>query len=196
MSLFAEGRYKTIDYREVSRDSDQVRWAVGAEIQFRKRLTGTIRFGIEDKEFDVGDSNDDYSDNVWDASLTWHPKQNTMLKFETAKLLSEVEEIGEIQDNVFVEQKHIGIDWIQEWTPKLTTQLTARLHNDDFQGIRREDEQEVGREDEMTWFRFRLNYLVKPNLTIGLDGIRESRKFNSSVDADRSTITFRAHYSF
>jgi len=187
-SIFTEGRYKTVDYKEVSRDSDQLRLVAGSEVRFRKRLAGTIRFGFEDKKFNDLEGYHDYDDTVWDVSLDWQPAQNTTLKLESAKALAEVEEIGDTNSGVFVVKKHLGVDWKQAWTSKFTTSVTLRKYDDALQGI--------DRNDEMTWIRFRASYNAMPKLKIGFDGVHESRKFNSAPDADRSTITLRAEYSF
>ncbi len=191
IAIFAEGRYKSFDYKEQLRDSNQTRIVIGSEIRLRKRISGVIRFGYETKDYDQLDgisSRADYKDSVWDVSLTWRPGPNTSIEIESAKDLIEVEQNGIALSGIYAIRKNLEIDWKQAWTSRLSTFATFRFYLDDVQGTERED--------ELRWFHVGATYKAMRKLNISIDAAHESRKFRTWPNADRSMITLKAEFTF
>jgi hypothetical protein len=191
LSVFAEGRYKSFDYKEQIRDSSQTRIVVGSELRLRKRVSATVRIGYENKDYDrlsSLQSRADYGDAVWDFSIHWRPRPNTTIEIETVKDLIEVEQTGLSLSGVYAVRKNMGIDWTQAWSSRLSSLVTIRFYLDDVQGTERED--------ELRWFRMGATYAVMQKLHVSVDAAHESRKFRLWPDADRSMITLKAEYRF
>lgn len=138
MSVLVELRHQDISYLNnpstSSADSTQTRYAIGAEWLATRKTAGSVRIGIQDKDFDdLG--NDDFQGLSWDAIVEWAPAPRTEMIFETSADITESEGFG-----VSREGKDYKITWKQRWSPRINSTASTQYSTTDYQQDTREDD--------------------------------------------------------
>lgn len=138
MSFLVELRHQDIAYVQSSGsdalDSTQTRYALGAEWLATRKTAGSVRVGVQEKDFDELTGSD--IENIsWEAIVEWTPRPRSELVFETTSDTSESDGFGTSRDST-----DYKITWKQKWNPRLASATSVQYGTTDFQNQIRSDE--------------------------------------------------------
>lgn len=137
LSYLTEVRHLNISYinnlNNNTLDSTQTRLALGAEWLATRRTAGSLRFGLQDKQYD-NPANQDTRRISWEAVVEWSPKPRTEIVFETIRDTEESDGFGAARDRT-----DYKITWDQRWTPRVSIRTSFQHGITDFQESIRED---------------------------------------------------------
>src|SRR5690606_22525292 len=133
-------------------DSEERRYLAGVSYEPTAATMGTFKFGRLEKRFDFDGQK--HSDNVWEANLTWAPREYSTLDFTAARTTNEATGLGR-----FIYSDIYTANWRHTWSSFLSSAVTLRFQEDDYQ--------EFGRKDDITAVGFRVDYRVRRWLSFG-----------------------------
>lgn len=180
-SYLFELRHQDISYVNAlegnNLDSTQTRYAIGTEWLATRQTAGSIRVGIQDKNYNNQPSAD--TRNIsWEAIVEWAPKPRTQMVFETVQDIEESDGFGTARDRT-----DFKITWKQKWTPRMDSQTSVQYGITGF-------EQET-REDELSLFNAELNYSLTSSTLASLKLTYIDNSSNvAEFGFDRSQIQF------
>lgn len=179
MSFLVELRHQDIKYVNASSgdslDSTQTRYAVGAEWLATRKTAGSVRVGLQEKNFD-SNTNADQSNISWEAVVEWTPRPRTEIILETLSDTEESDGFGTARDRT-----DYKITWKQKWSPRISSGTSLQYGNTDFK--------EQTRTDELSLVNAELTYSINPaaNASIKLTYIDNSSNV-TEFNFDRSQI--------
>lgn len=178
--FLAEARLTDIKYRElnIAGDSEERRYFGGISWEPTALTSGTFKVGRFEKRFDSGLPS--YSDTAWEASVTWAPRTYSKVDFFTSRTAYESTGLGS-----FIVSDIYGGSWAHAWNSRLSTTLSARFQDDDYQGF--------DRTDETTVLGFRVDYRFRRWLTVGAEYVHTRRDSNRpTFDYDKNLYLITA----
>ena len=172
-SLLLDTRFSEIDYANdrallPSLDSKEFRYLVGITWDTTAKITGTLKAGYVEKNFDDS-ARGDFSDPSWEADLRWSPRTYSHFDFRTARYPSESNGGGNFIDNTVY-----SITWEHAWSDRTNSRIGARQLDQEYRGSF------VNRNQELTQFDFSVSYQMRRWLTWKA-GI-EINSRNSNID--------------
>jgi hypothetical protein len=148
LSYLTELRYMDISYVNAldnnSLDSAQTRLALGAEWLATRKTAGSLRFGLQEKQYN-NPGIKDTSRISWEAVVEWAPRPRTEIVLESIQDTEESDGFGAARDRT-----DYKITWSQKWTPRIDTSASLQYGTTDFQ--------ESVREDQLNLFDTELTY--------------------------------------
>ncbi len=124
------------------RDSEEIRYMVGAEWRASAKTTGIVRVGVVDKQFDdpVGRSSD-YKEPTWDAVVNWTPgnRDRVLLSYSRAPREALVWESEELLDD-YIEVEDVKAAWFHEFGQSWRTHLDGYVGEDTWEPSGRKDD--------------------------------------------------------
>ncbi|RTE65216.1 hypothetical protein EH243_13310 [Amphritea opalescens] len=185
-SLLFEARNKDIDYDvdpASSLDSSTWTYLVGATWEGTAKTTGTIKFGLSEKDFDSS-SRDDETYSSWEASVRWEPLTYSKVDISTSRSSAESTGTGN-----FIDTQNYNINWNHAWNSIVSTDLGLGFTNEVYEGSA------SGREDDTTSFSAGMNYDMRRWLTFGLNytySDQDSNLANTDYDKNLVMLTLNA----
>ncbi|NJM32107.1 MAG: outer membrane beta-barrel protein [Limnobacter sp.] len=166
-------------------DSNDIRYAVGAQWEATAKTTGRASLGTQERDYDVQDialGRTDSSETFWDVGVTWQP---TVIDSIDLNLNSD------IADDFFNSGERLtrsyGIGWERQWVERFSTTVAYRLRKEDYQGYT------VGgttapRDDENNAYYLRSSYQMRRWLNLGAEVSYEDN--NSSLSGSTALTNF------
>jgi len=179
MSFLVELRHQDIEYVSStdtdSLNSTQTRYAVGAEWLATRKTAGSIRVGLQDKNFETR-TEADQSNVSWDAVVEWTPRPRTEVIFETLSDTEESDGFGTARDRT-----DYKVTWKQKWTPRISSSTALQAGETEYQ--------EEMRTDKLSLINAELNYSINAssNASIKLTYLDNSSNV-TEFNFDRSQI--------
>lgn len=137
LSYLAELRHMDVAYVHTlgdnNLDSTQTRLALGAEWLATRNTAGSIRIGLQEKQFDNSASQAS-SRLSWEALVEWAPRPRTEIVLETIRDTEESDGFGAARNRT-----DFKITWSQRWTPRVGSRTSLQYGITDFQEVVRED---------------------------------------------------------
>lgn len=138
VSFLVEMRHQDISYVNTasninSLDSTQTRYAFGAEWLATRKTAGSVRVGLQEKDFNSGE-NTDFRNLSWEAVIDWTPRPRTEIIFETLSDTEESDGFGSARDRT-----DYKISWKQKWTPRISSTAYLQAGETDFREQERRD---------------------------------------------------------
>ena len=182
MTVLFDSRYQTFDYADRDGGS-QYFLAPGVEIASRRRLAARAIAGYQSKKADNVVHN--LGGFFWNIDLTWRPKKQTTLAFQSARELLDVSaRDAEIRDGEFGVQEYAKLQWQQDWTQRVSSDMAFTYQQKDFEG--------VSRNGDTYQLHIGTKYKLSPGLTISGDGTYTSQQTQGASAFDRWTLTLSA----
>jgi len=182
MTVLFDSRYQTFDYADRN-DGSQYFLAPGIEIANRRRIAARVVAGYQSKETD--NALHKFGGFFWNIDLTWRPKKQTTLAFQSARELLDVSaRSAEISDGEFGVQDYAKVQWQQDWTQKVSSDMAFTYQQRDFQG--------VSRNGDAYQVLIGTKYKLSPGLTIRGDGTYTNQQAEGASAYDRWTLTLSA----
>ena len=150
-----------------SLSSTEKRYLVGAAWDATQRISGQLRVGQVEKDFDAA-TRTDYDALTLDAELNWTPTdrdQVTLYSFYAPR--ENVWFDGVVDSSDFVEVRQTELYWSRPFGNKLTAQLGGYFATDDYRG--------TAREDDRTGFSVAVRYSLNRFGDIGLTYYQRER---------------------
>ncbi|MGH8516037.1 MAG: outer membrane beta-barrel protein [Panacagrimonas sp.] len=119
-------------------DSKLDRALVGVRWAATGKTVGEIMVGYYTRDFDASEREDNEGLD-WRAKVIWVPATRTRLTLETAHLNRETHLLGE---NSINEQAY-RLSWKQDWSARMSSDLSVSHYEDDFKGTPREDDSDI-----------------------------------------------------
>lgn len=116
-------------------DSTLERALVGVRWLATAKTTGEALVGYFDQNFDSS-GRKDFDGVDWRARVIWGPVTRTQFTVTTGRLLRETYLFGVS----FINQRFYQLEWRQNWTSRLYSNIGASYRETDFEGTRREDD--------------------------------------------------------
>ena len=130
-------RYDKVEAGQASQDSDVMFYYIGATWDITGKTTGTVRFGLQDKEFNDS-SREDFNGTSWDIGITWSPKRYSTLEFDTSQIARDPD-----QDGDYIEETSYSVGWNHFWNPYFSTNISFTNTDEKYTGVRREDKTDI-----------------------------------------------------
>jgi len=172
-SLLLDARLTEIDYLndrtlQPSLNSKEYRYLFGVTWDTTAKTTGTVKVGYVQKTFDES-ARGEFSDPSWEVDVRWSPRTYSHFDFQTARLPSETNGLGDFIDNT-----SYSATWEHEWSDRIKSRLGARYLEQDYRGST------LNRKQELTEYSFSLSYEMRRWLswTAGV----EVNSRNSNID--------------
>ncbi len=184
-----ELRHIDTEYDEVdptdpagSLDSEDSIVFVGAEWAATAKTSGSVRFGLYDREYDSAAREDDDGFS-WEVDISFRPRSYSLWHLESRRYFRETNGLGDAIDT-----EEATLTWAHDWSGRSNTELGLTAGRDDYRGSRREDD------------RYRLeasyNYALRRWLDLGIGYRREDRDSDLDFfDYTRNEIFLRAEFS-
>lgn len=179
MSFLVELRHQDIEYVSSSTtdslDSTQTRYAFGAEWLATRKTAGSVRVGLQEKNF-ANRVESDQSNVSWEAVVEWTPRPRTEVIFETLSDTEESDGFGTARNRT-----DYKVTWKQKWTPRISSSTSLQTGQTEYQ--------EEQREDELSLINAQLQYSINSsaNASIKLTYLDNSSNV-TEFNFDRSTI--------
>ena len=114
-----------------------------------------------------------------EGDITWTPVEHSTVVLYASQIFDESQGFGNA-----IERRTTGLNWLHEWTPRLSTNLNINLSN--------EDHLQSLRDDDYDTYSLGFTYSVARWLDIGLDFGREDRSSNApGLTMDRGYAAIR-----
>lgn len=170
-SLLAEVQQANLDYSLSSStlDSEEKRYYAGVTWEATAATSGTVKFGRQKKEFDVG-SRTNNSSSSWEIGVEWKPLTYSKVDLFSSKSFGESSGVGDLIIN-----KRTGAVWTHNWNSRVATAASYTFAQDDFVGAG------ANRKDETDTFGIKLTYKLGRMLELGADFTRSDRDSNQSA---------------
>lgn len=163
LSYLIELRHLDIEYvnsnGENSLDSTQTRYAVGTEWLATRKTAGSVRIGIQEKDFDNNPARNNTSLS-WEAIVEWAPIPRSEIILETIQDTEESDGFGTARDRT-----DYKLTWKQKWTPRLDSRTSLQHGTTDFRGT---DFEGQLRRDELTLVHAELTYSLNTSTSASL----------------------------
>lgn len=131
-----EIRHTEHDYKLTSSPRSGTNHAALAGITWdpTAKTTGSLRVGIERKDFD-SNANDDYTSPMWEVGLAWRPRTYSTITLDTRRAFDE----GDDGASTIAEQS-ARLGWEHEWSTRIRSELYYRYTEREYKGIDRDDD--------------------------------------------------------
>lgn len=167
-------------------DSDETRYLVGATWKATRKTTGTVKVGYVDKDFD-SDTKSDYSNITFDADIDWRPDNNNAVRLGYMfRPYEAIDSDDGLEENDLVEVQQLDLTWSHRLTPRITTQASTYIGQDEYKPS--------GRSDDRYGIELGLRYKTSKFGTIGLRYFNQNRD-SSVVDHDYNDQGFLLEYN-
>lgn len=135
--LFVEGVRTTYDYQNgdiLQLTNTDYRYLLGAKWDATAATTGTIKAGVQNKQFDSS-SRDDFTGFSWEASILWKPLTYTKVEFLAGRAATDPSGA-----NVsYVMTQNNAVKWTHDWTAYFHSTATASYQRAHYHGADRAD---------------------------------------------------------
>lgn len=155
--VLAEVRHT--DYSYVSKkslDANNIAFLTGLTWEATAKTTGTVKFGREKKKFDRN-VNDDQSNGMWEAGITWQPRTYSTFNLKARRALDEGEDGASA-----IEATSTTLDWKHYWLDRVYSTASYTRSEQDY------IDDSNNRLDKIDIFGLGLNYEMRRWLDIGV----------------------------
>lgn len=171
-SLFAATAIQRTHYPETApgafdRSSTTVRYLLGASWAATAKTSGDVRLGLVDRN-PKDDSREAFRRFDWRANLTWSPRAVRQFNLTTGQ--SSQESFLNTVD--FINHRYVGLEWVERWTPRFESTLSARYVNSAFIGSTRNDD----------FFTYSASGRYRATQTLSLIALASNGERDSNVD--------------
>jgi len=131
-----EVRHTDHDYKQSTalRDSTNLALLGGATWEAGARTSGSVKLGVERKDFD-SDQRDDFTSPMWEIGVTWEPRSYSAFKLNSRRAFDEGDDgASTINDWTTL------ASWEHEWTSRISTEVLYRFSDREYKGLDRDDE--------------------------------------------------------
>lgn len=155
--VLAEVRHTDYSYvSEKSLDATNIAFLTGLTWEATAKTTGTVKFGREKKSFDRND-NDDQSNGMWEAGITWQPRTYSTFNLKARRALDEGENGASA-----IEATSTTLDWKHYWLDRVYSTASYTRSEQDY------IDDSNNRLDKTDIFGLGLNYEMRRWLDIGV----------------------------
>ncbi len=132
----AELRYADHSYvqRNSIKDNQETALLLGATWDATAKTEGTVRVGLQNKEFD-SDVYDDYTRPTWEVGVAYKPRTYSIFRLDTRQAFDEGDDGASAIHNWTTR-----LGWEHAWTSRIRSEFDVRYSEFDYKGIAREDE--------------------------------------------------------
>lgn len=127
-------RYDKNTPGQTTADSDVMYYYIGAEWDITGKTTGTIKLGMQDKNFKSA-SREDFDGTSWDIGITWSPKSYSTFSLNTSQSAEDPDQAGD-----YIEETIYSIDWQHYWRDNFSTRVAFANADEDYTGVSRKDD--------------------------------------------------------
>lgn len=179
-SVVAEASLEDTSYEftdlTAARDSQTKNYRVGAEWQATAATSGSIRVGLQQKDFDSA-ARQDFSGVAWSAAVTWQPLSYSTLQLSTGRKAKDPNTVGD-----YIKETTYGVNWSHTWSEFISSDFGVNFVDEVYTGI--------DRSDQLWAYRAAFSYVVTSWLS--LTGGVEFTDKSSTVDTIKfdKTVTF------
>lgn len=184
--LVAEASRQQFDYTftepgDLTLDSDEVRYLVGAEWQATGKTSGELKIGFQEKDFEDSARSDE-DGLTWQVGVTWEPRTYSSFTLSTSKTFRETDNVGNV-----IATTGYGVSWNHSWMERVSTDVGISLNEEDYEG--------TNREDDFMSFTGSVNYDWRRWMTLNA-GVRVSTRDSSLATAefDRNVVFIGAQF--
>ncbi|WP_022963944.1 outer membrane beta-barrel protein [Halopseudomonas pelagia] len=131
-----ELRYTDHDYTTDlnNRSSTNTAALIGGTWEATAKTTGTLRVGVEQKNFD--DSNrTDYTSPMWDLGLTWSPRTYSTFGITARRAFDEGDDGASTVQDI-----NTLLSWDHTWSPWISTELEYQILDREYKATERQDD--------------------------------------------------------
>lgn len=126
-SLLLDNLHSDVSYDEAPASDSQIdTWTLGATWDATARTSGTVKFGIEKRDF-TDPAKEDYDGAVWQASVRWRPRSYSAFTLTATRNTREPEGNGD-----FLLREDIVLSWLHDWAGRFDTTVDIGYGEDDF----------------------------------------------------------------
>lgn len=175
------------DYSYVSEknlDATNLAFLTGLTWEATAKTTGTVKFGREKKSFDRN-FNDDQSNGMWEAGITWQPRTYSTFNLRARRALDEGENGASA-----IEATSTTLDWKHYWLDRVYSTASYTRSEQDYI-----DDSINNRLDKTDIFSLGLNYEMRRWLDIGVGykyAENDSNVVNESYERNIYSISITA----
>ncbi len=134
-TVLGDARYQTLTYSEApadhNRDADMIFFGLGAEQTFSPSLIGSLRAGIENRQYDDEDY-DDHNAPYGEASLTFLPSPRTRLTGAASYSIDESDAGAYLSQNRTYLSLSLAHDITAKWSFYASTAFTLNEYDADY----------------------------------------------------------------
>jgi hypothetical protein len=155
-SLLFQGKHSRVDYTDSTStmDSTEDRLLAGATWEATAKTTGVFKLGVVKKEFDDA-TRGSFTGISWDGQIRWSPQTYSHLNLMLSK--APVETTGGVGN--FIDKTTTGLQWVHDWSSRITTEASASYMTDTYKGLARTDNTEI--------YGLKANYKMRRWLSFG-----------------------------
>lgn len=130
-----ELRHTDHDYKLPSALRDSTNQAVlgGASWEATAKTSGSVKLGVERKEFDSSQRKD-FTSPMWEIGVSWEPRSYSVFKLNSRRAFDEGDDGASTINNWTT-----LATWEHEWTSRISTELLYRYSDREYKGIDRDD---------------------------------------------------------
>lgn len=175
------------DYSYVSEkdlDATNLAFLTGLTWEATAKTTGTVKIGREKKSFDRN-VNDDQSNGMWEAGITWQPRTYSTFNLRARRALDEGENGASA-----IEATSTTLDWKHYWLDRVYSTASYTRSEQDYV-----DDNTNNRLDKTDIFGLGLNYEMRRWLDIGVGykyAENDSNVLNESYERNIYSISITA----
>ncbi|WP_084631355.1 outer membrane beta-barrel protein [Ferrimonas senticii] len=129
-----DNNYKHTEPGVSSRDSVNQQLFAGLRWDATSKTSGSIRLGIEDRNFDAADR-EDFDGATWQVSVDWKPRSYSVFTFESGSRSKDPDTLGD-----FVEEDSYRLGWQHDWRERISTNADIEYIENSFTGFDRQDQ--------------------------------------------------------
>lgn len=187
--ILADLRYEDVAYAKVdpgvasgTRDAEQWSYFLGAEWDATAKISGSIRLGIYDREYDSALREDDDGFS-WEVDVTYSPRTYSSLNLESRRYTQETNGLGDAVDT-----NETSLTWEHDWASRSRTTVGAYVGTDDYTGSEREDDR---------WgVDLSYTYALRRWIDLGIGYRYEDRESDITIfDYNRNEYYLKAEFS-
>lgn len=185
--LLFQAKENKIDYTFAAStlDSKERRYLAGVTWEATAKTTGIFKLGQLRKDFSDS-TRGDFSGSSWEGSIRWSPLTYSTVDFTTGKLTNETTATGTGSGDLVL-TKYLNVSWNHNWNPRVSTNLSGGIRDDDFEGSG------ATRSDDTTTLGLSINYQMRRWLKLGAGYNHTTRSSNNDAfDYNRNVIMFTA----
>lgn len=182
-ALLLDYLHSDVSYDESPDSDSQIdTWMLGATWDATARTSGTIKFGIEKRDF-TDPAKQDYDGAAWQASVRWRPR--TYSAFTLTATRNTRESDGNAD---FLLREDIVLSWVHDWVSRFGTTVDIGFGEDEFRP--------TGPSEDLFYWGVGARYAYSSHLRFGVSVTSYDRDSGAAqFDFDRRVFLLTLEWS-
>ena len=182
-ALLLDYQHSDMSYDEAPASDSQIdTWMLGATWDATARTSGTVKFGIEQRDF-TDPTKESYDGAAWQASVRWRPRSYSAFTLTATRNTREPDGNGD-----FLLREDLVLSWVHDWASRFGTTVNIGYGQDDF----RPD----GPSEDLFYWGVGARYNFNPHLRFGISVTSYDRDSGlAQFDFERRVFLLTAEWS-